>query len=79
MIVNDYIDRGLIFIASYNGDIVGEYVLINTRPKTIEIINIAVKEKYQGKGLGKLLLNDAIKRAKQFGVNDKLKLTVSDK
>lgn len=66
-VVDDYIVRGTVFVASYYGDIVGEYVLIHTRPETIEIVNIAIKVEYQGKGLGKLLLKDAIERASIYG------------
>ncbi|MCC5910033.1 MAG: GNAT family N-acetyltransferase [Clostridiaceae bacterium] len=66
-IVDEYIARGKVFVANYCGDIVGEYVLINTRPETIEIVNIAIKEEYQGKGLGKLLLKDAVNRASMHG------------
>nr|WP_258176134.1 GNAT family N-acetyltransferase [Orenia metallireducens] len=65
--VNDYVSRGRVFTASYCDVIVGEYVLIHTRPETIEIVNIAIKEDYQSKGLGKLLLKDAIKKALAYG------------
>ncbi|PRX28312.1 acetyltransferase (GNAT) family protein [Orenia metallireducens] len=41
--------------------------MIHTRPETIEIVNIAIKEDYQSKGLGKLLLKDAIKKALAYG------------
>jgi len=33
----------------------------------VEIKNIAVKDIYQGRGIGKLLLNDATKRATEQG------------
>ncbi|SFI43301.1 Acetyltransferase (GNAT) family protein [Tindallia magadiensis] len=66
-IVDEYIVRGKVFVANYCGNVVGEYVLINTRPETVEVINIAIKEEYQRKGLGKLLLKDAISRASMDG------------
>ncbi|WP_141533704.1 GNAT family N-acetyltransferase, partial [Bacillus cereus] len=40
-------------------------ILIPTRTETIEIINIAVSEKEQGKGYGKYLLRFAIDYAKK--------------
>ncbi len=32
---------------------VGEYVLIETRPETVELVNVAVRESEHGQGLGK--------------------------
>lgn len=45
----------MVFTASFNDIIVGEYVLLGTRPNIMEIINIAVREEYQGKRIGKLV------------------------
>jgi len=39
--------------------------LLPTRPETLEIINIAVRKDYQGKGIGKQLVNFAIQKAKE--------------
>ena len=44
-------------------------VLLKTRPKTIEIMNIAVEEKYQKKGIGKQLIEFAISKAKEDNFN----------
>lgn len=66
-VIDEYISRGKVNVASLEGEIVGEYVLIYTRPETIEIVNIAVKEKFQGKGIGGLLLEDAVKSAAASG------------
>jgi len=66
-IVDDYIARGKVFTAIAEENIVGVYVLIYTRPETIEIVNIAVKEDWQGKGIGKTLLKDAIIKSKSLG------------
>lgn len=65
--INSYLDRGLIFIASLKHDIIGEYILLKTRPNILEVVNIAVREDYQQQGLGKFLLNDAIERARLAG------------
>lgn len=42
-----------LFVAEVNGDVVGEYVLIETRPETVELVNVAVRESEHGQGLGK--------------------------
>jgi ribosomal protein S18 acetylase RimI-like enzyme len=66
-IVKGYIERGQCFIALMNNEIVGVYVLLPTRPNTVELVNIAVAENFQGKGLGKKLVNHAIETAKLQG------------
>lgn len=65
-IVDDYLDRGHTYVAKIADEIVGVYVLIHTRPQTIEIVNIAVHESYQGRGIGKQLVLDAIVKAKRL-------------
>nr|WP_116187382.1 GNAT family N-acetyltransferase [Paenibacillus taihuensis] len=51
----------------YGGEVIGAYMLLCTRPKTAEIMNIAVLEDKQGKGVGKLLLEHAIAYSKDQG------------
>jgi ribosomal protein S18 acetylase RimI-like enzyme len=65
--VKEYIKRGQCFVAEINGQIIGVYVLLPTRPETIELVNIAVDEKQQGKGIGKQLVLHAVENAKQQG------------
>lgn len=67
MIVEDYIKRGECYVAEANEEIVGVYVLLPTRPKTVELVNVAVVEEQHGKGIGKQLVMDAIKVAKTNG------------
>ncbi|KNF07304.1 acetyltransferase, GNAT family [Gottschalkia purinilytica] len=67
-IVNEYCNRGSCYIACIDNEIVGVYVLIKTRPLTLEIVNIAVDERYQGRGIGKKLIFDAINRARKEGI-----------
>ncbi|TKI53324.1 GNAT family N-acetyltransferase [Lysinibacillus mangiferihumi] len=43
---------------------VRDYVLLPTRPDTVELVNIAVVEEKQSRGLGKLLVMNAIMIAK---------------
>ncbi|WP_019639272.1 GNAT family N-acetyltransferase [Paenibacillus fonticola] len=65
-IVDDYLLRGQCYIAARSGQmIVGVFVLLRTRPYTMEIINIAVREDFQGKGIGKKLMLQAIAKAKE--------------
>lgn len=66
-IVEEYLKRGACYIAEKDYEIVGVYVLLPTRPKTVEIVNVAVNEKHQRRGIGKLLVMHAIKTAKEKG------------
>src|SRR5690606_41398803 len=63
-LVQEYIRRGTRFVAERNGQIIGVYVLLPTRPQTVELANIAVMPSHQGKGIGKKLLKHAIQTAK---------------
>ena len=65
--INDYVDRGICFVAEEQQKIIGIFVLLPTRPKTIELVNIAVTEERQGEGIGKQLVLAAIKKAKFDG------------
>ena len=66
-LVESYVKRGHCFVAESNDQWIGVYVLLPTRPQTIEIVNITVDELYQGKGIGKNLLRHAIRTAKTPG------------
>jgi ribosomal protein S18 acetylase RimI-like enzyme len=66
-IVQEYIKRGECFVAEIGHEIIGVYVLLPTRPGTVELVNIAVAQYMQGRGLGKQLVMDAVKRAKSKG------------
>lgn len=61
--IKDYLDRGMCFIAEESGIVLGVFVLLPTRPHTIELINIAVIENERGKGIGKTLVLKAIEIA----------------
>lgn len=65
--MESYINRGKCFIAEMEDEIVGEYVLLPTRPETVELVNIAVLPKRQDKGIGKALIQDALKQAIESG------------
>ncbi|MFC4323001.1 GNAT family N-acetyltransferase [Litchfieldia salsa] len=67
LIVEDYLQRGECFIAYIREKVVGVYILLPTRPETVELVNIAVAEDLHGRGIGKLLVMEAIKTAKNKG------------
>jgi len=66
-LVEDYLKRGECFLAEINHQIVGVYVLLPTRPETVELVNVAVTEKLHGKGIGKQLVSHAIETARSSG------------
>lgn len=66
-LVEDYLQRGQCFIGSTNDQIVGVYVLLPTRPETVELVNVAVDERQQNKGFGKQLVKHAIQISKELG------------
>ncbi len=68
-IIEEYVNRGECFIAEIDQQIIGVYVLLPTRPETVELVNVAVVEEQHGRGIGKQLVMDAIKVAKTKGYN----------
>jgi len=66
-LVEEYVQRGECFIAESDNQIIGIYVLLPTRPETVELINIAVVENQHGKGIGKQLVVNAVQTAKSKG------------
>ncbi|MDQ0088500.1 ribosomal protein S18 acetylase RimI-like enzyme [Paenibacillus anaericanus] len=66
-LVEEYLSRGQCFVTSIQNEIVGVFVLIRTRPETMELVNVAVREDFQGKGIGKQLVLSAIGMVKEQG------------
>lgn len=66
-IIEKYIYDSDVYISYIDNEAVGVYVLINLSPDTVELKNIAVDKKYQGKGIGKQLVLDTINKAKSKG------------
>ena len=65
-IVTDYLKRGLCFEKrTYSNELIGVLVLLPTRPETIEIVNIAIDERYQNQRFGQELLEFAIDFSKK--------------
>ncbi|WP_232697246.1 GNAT family N-acetyltransferase [Brevibacillus daliensis] len=66
-LVEEYILRGDCYIGELEQVVVGVYVLLPTRPDTVELVNVAVMESYHGNGFGKQLVLHAIQQAKSSG------------
>ena len=58
---------GHIFMARHNGEIVGTYALIKLDDDRYELAKMAVTEKAKGKGIGWLLGQAAIHKARELG------------
>lgn len=65
--INDYTERGEVYGAFIDDRVVGVYVLLRTRSFTMELVNVSVEESLQGKGIGKILVMDAIEAARKKG------------
>lgn len=66
--VKDYLERGDCYVAcNANKDVIGVYVLLRTRPFTIELVNVAVDEEFRGNGYGKKMVQHAIEEARTRG------------
>lgn len=66
-LVKEYLKTGICYIAEEKNQWIGVYVLLPIKEESIELINLAVVEIYQGKGLGKKLVMHAVKEAKKLG------------
>lgn len=62
-LIEHYLENGQCFVAKIKTDIVGVYVLLQTKSHTVELKNIAVAVDQQGKGIGKQLIFNAIDNA----------------
>jgi len=67
VMLQSYLSRGYSVVGEVNHQIVGVYVLLDTRAQTVELINIAVTEEMQGHGIGKQLVLHAIETARSRG------------
>lgn len=66
-LVKAYLESGTCFVAEMDKQIIGVYVLLQKGPQLIEIMNIAVDERYHGRGIGKQLIEHAINYAREQG------------
>lgn len=62
-----YVQSGSCYAAFHEEDVIGVYVLTPLSQHTVEIMNVAVKESWQGRGIGKQLIHHAIAEAKVAG------------
>ena len=63
--IEEYLEKGECYVGESNSGIVGVYVLLAKTQEIVELMNIAVNEDFQGCGIGKLLVLDAIQTAKK--------------
>lgn len=65
--IADYLPRSHCYAAFIDGRIVGQYLLLHTRPFTAEVVNIAVIPACQRRGIATALLQHAIRTAREAG------------
>ncbi|ASA22474.1 GNAT family N-acetyltransferase [Paenibacillus donghaensis] len=66
-LVENYVRQGDCYVAEEHHEIIGVYVLLCLKPETVELVNVAVAEEKQGRGLGKRLVQHALEAAKALG------------
>lgn len=66
-VLESYMYRSLCYVLELDGAIIGAYLLLPTRPMTVELVNVAVAESFHGKGYGKALVQHAIETARATG------------
>jgi N-acetylglutamate synthase-like GNAT family acetyltransferase len=69
---------GFIFFSKYNAEIVGTCALLRVNDKILELAKMAVNEKSQNLGIGRMLMEKAIHRAKELRL-EKLELYTNSK
>lgn len=62
--IRRYLTDGRCFIAEIDDEVIGVIILLSKNSETIEIMNLAVHENWQGKGVGTKLLFKAQEEAK---------------
>lgn len=65
--VADYLERGECYAAFMGDTPAGVYVLLRTRPFTMELVNIAVDEAHRRKGIAKQMIAHCVERARESG------------
>ena len=64
-----YLDRGRVFVLEDSGEIKAECLVTDEGSEILEIRNIAVKPRYQGKSYGKALIDFLVRKfSKDFSV-----------
>lgn len=65
--IADYLPRNRCYAAFADGQIIGQYLLLHTRPFTAEVVNIAVAPARQRQGVATALLRHAVRTAREAG------------
>ncbi len=65
--IQEYLDRGTLYLGFIDTRLVACMVLMRTRPYTNEMMNIAVKDEHRGQGIAKQLIAFAERTSKQEG------------
>ena len=78
-IESSYFERGGTFLvlAEKDGSILGAYGLYPMENQTCELRKMYLHKAYRGQGLGKLLMEDALSRARQLGFSKMVLETAS--
>ncbi|TYP77523.1 GNAT family N-acetyltransferase [Paenibacillus methanolicus] len=66
-LVDAYLSKGRCHVAQLGDETIGVFLLLEKHAGTLEIMNIAVAERYQGRGFGKALLAAAVGEARKQG------------
>lgn len=66
-LVDKYLENSDLYLAKINDIVVGVIALFPISDDSVEIKNIAVKQEYQGKGIGSYLINQAVQITKLNG------------
>lgn len=69
-VIDEYIGAGQTFLAYHSDERVGVVVLLPLGEGQVEIKNIAVQPNWQGKGIGRSLLQAVIQEVKKSGVEE---------
>lgn len=64
-LVQSYLEKGTCYTAKLDGDTVGVILIMETKPQTIEVMNLAVEEELHNNGIGKKLLLYVIEEIKK--------------
>lgn len=64
-LVRSYLEKGVCYTAQWNEEVLAVALIMETQAKTMEVMNLAVKEEYQNKGIGKQLLLHVIEEIKK--------------
>ncbi|PAF15531.1 GNAT family N-acetyltransferase [Terribacillus saccharophilus] len=64
-VVDSYLSKSHCIEAKVGLKVIGVIILLPTRPNTLEIVNIAVSNDFQGQGIGRILIEYALEFARE--------------